>query len=63
MSDNRFENGYIIQALMHFSEELKTEIPAARTIDKYAVQLTAYMEGQIKERTRKEWESRCGMSS
>jgi len=45
--NNKFENDYIISILLFFIEELKTTKSQAQVIDKYAVELTAFMNGQI----------------
>ena len=43
-----FEHDYIIQILTLFALELRASVPEERTIDKYAVQLTAFMNGMIR---------------
>ena len=43
-----FEHDYIIQVLTLFALELRASVPEERTIDKYAVQLTAFMNGMIR---------------
>lgn len=45
---NTFENDYILSVLSHMVTELKTERPVEQIIDKYAVELTAFMNGQIR---------------
>ena len=48
ITSNTFEDDYIIQTLKNFVIEYNCpSIDKARTIDKYAVQLTAYMCGRI----------------
>lgn len=44
---NTFEHDYIVAALNNLVTELETDRPESQTIDKYAVQLTAFMNGQI----------------
>lgn len=45
---NTFENDYILAVLDHMVIELKTDRPAEQTLDKYAVELTAFMNGVIR---------------
>lgn len=42
-----FEHDFIVESLNHMLSELKTDRPESQTVDKYAVQLTAFMNGQI----------------
>lgn len=50
-NSNTFENDYIVQLLEYFIEECNCKgIDKARTIDKYATQLTSYMNGKLVER-------------
>ncbi len=46
---NTFESDYIIKILSFMVEELKTKEPVERIIDKYAIELTAFMNGQIEQ--------------
>lgn len=45
---NTFENDYILRVLQNMVTELKTQKPVEQIIDKYAVQLTAFMNGQVR---------------
>lgn len=45
---NTFEHDYIIASLSHLVTDLKTNKNEAEILDKYAVQLTAFMTGQIR---------------
>lgn len=45
---NTFENDYILAVLSHMVTDLKTQKPVEQIIDKYAVELTAFMNGQIR---------------
>ncbi|MGV3581924.1 MAG: hypothetical protein ACO1N8_06430 [Methylophilus sp.] len=42
---NTYEHDYIINLLIAFETELKTDKPRHEIIDKYAVALTAFMNG------------------
>lgn len=42
-----FEHDYIVAVLSHMTDDLKTDKPAGQIIDKYAVAITAFMNGQI----------------
>ena len=44
---NTFVHDYIISVLMHMVTELKTVRPVEQIIDKFTVELTAFMNGQI----------------
>jgi len=44
---NTFEHDYIIQILTQFIDEAHTKEQQAAVIDKYAGQLTAFMNGKI----------------
>lgn len=44
---NTFEHDYIIRVLSHFVSDLRTHKPAEQIIDRYAVALTSFMNGQI----------------
>lgn len=46
LDNNTFENDYILGILNAFASELRTDKPQAEILDKYAVQLTAYMNGK-----------------
>ena len=52
VNSNTFENDYILQILQHFVTDLKTDKPREQIFDKYAVELTAFMNGRIVEATR-----------
>ena len=45
---NTFENDYILEVLQHMVMDLKTQKPVSQILDKYAVELTAFMNGQIR---------------
>jgi len=45
---NTFEHDYILAVLQHMITTLKTAKPVSQTLDKYAVELTAFMNGQIR---------------
>lgn len=45
---NTFENDYIVAVLQHMATDLKTQKPVEQIIDKYAVELTAFMNGRIR---------------
>ena len=49
-----FEHDYIIQVLTLFALELRASVPEERTIDKYAMQLTAFMNGMIRGEMKRE---------
>lgn len=51
-NSDSFEHDYIIVVLESFRTELKTGKPVEQVIDKYAVQLTAFMNGQIVQAVR-----------
>jgi hypothetical protein len=46
-NSNTFEHDYIARSLSNMVEDLKTDKPVAQIIDAYAVQLTAFMAGQV----------------
>lgn len=46
-NSNSFEHDYIIKCLESFIVDLKTDKPLAQIIDFKAVQITAFMQGQI----------------
>jgi hypothetical protein len=46
LNNNTFENEYILGILTAFASELRTNKPQAEILDKYAVELTAYMNGK-----------------
>lgn len=46
-TSNTFENDYILSCLRHMLAELETEKPIDSILDHYAVELTAFMNGQI----------------
>lgn len=46
-ASDTFENDYILQCLGHMLEEIKTKRDHGQIMDKYAVELTAFMNGQI----------------
>lgn len=46
-SSRTFENNYILAILEHYQAELSTGKPEPWVTDKYAVELTAFMNGQI----------------
>ena len=48
-SSDTFENDYIIACLGHLADDLKTDKPEAQTLDKYAAELTAFMNGQTRQ--------------
>lgn len=52
---NTFENDYILAVLSHMVTDLKTQKPAEQILDKYAVELTAFMNGQIRAATKSEF--------
>ena len=52
--NDTFEHDYIIQVLTLFALELRASVPEERTIDKYAVQLTAFTNGMIRGEMRRE---------
>ena len=45
-TSNTFENDYIVAILNHYRIDLASDKPEAITTDKYAVELTAFMNGQ-----------------
>lgn len=45
--NNSFEHDYIIKCLQSFIVDLRTDKPIDQVIDKTAVQLTAFMNGEI----------------
>jgi hypothetical protein len=45
ITPNTFEHDYIINMLIGFEADLKTDKPRHEVIDKYAVALTAFMTG------------------
>ena len=47
-SSDTFEHDYILQVLQHMVQDLTTEKPIAQILDHYAVELTAFMNGQIR---------------
>lgn len=47
-NSNTFENDYILAVLEHMVTDLKTAKPVAQILDRYAVELTAFMNGQIR---------------
>jgi len=46
-NSNTFENDYILAVLSHMVTDLKTNKLDESILDKYAVELTAFMNGQI----------------
>ena len=46
-TSNTFENDYILATLEHFIVDLRTDKPQAQILDKYACELTSFMNGQI----------------
>jgi hypothetical protein len=46
-TSDTFENDYILACLNHMQADLKTDKSQADVLDKYAVQLTAFMNGQV----------------
>lgn len=59
---NTFENDYILAVLQHMVTDLKTQKPVEQILDKYAVELTAFMNGRIRG-VVKVGDSRVGVSS
>ncbi len=49
---NTFEHDYIARVLSHMVADLKTAKPVEQVIDKHAVELTAFMNGQIVQAVR-----------
>ena len=48
-NSNTFEHDYIIACLNHMVLELNTNKSREQIIDKYAVELTAFMNGMIRQ--------------
>lgn len=48
-TSNTFEDDYIISVLSHMVTDLKTSKSREEIIDRYAVELTAFMNGRIVE--------------
>lgn len=54
---NTFENDYIMAVLQHMVADLKTAKSVEQIIDKYAVELTAFMTGQIRAVVKSDFEA------
>ncbi len=48
-----FEKDYILAVLDHMVTDLKTQKPVEQVLDHYAVELTAFMNGQIRSAVRR----------
>ena len=44
------EDTFIVEVLENMVTDLRTDKPITQVIDSYACQLTAYMQGQLKEK-------------